>query len=402
MKNNLLPFIFLVLFFACSKKDDLPLDESTLEFQEGFVDRVTNGTVRAILPSQKSVLFLSSLEEENRLVKYNLSSRSNEWQAKTWYRELPTRTHKIYLYEEVVLFRDGHHDFAFNLENGNLLYDELRLDCPDSRLEGIDHHYFSTWAVMDTASELKKEIILIGDIRVSDLSEILVSPPYASNGDGRWLGRIMNVDPFENESGEVMLAVRYYDYDANNSIVHRTGIYNVSTRRWLFSNIPLEHHLLHTQTLIAGDHIYYGSYEILSCVDAKTGLTKWVTEAFATASSKSVVAIDGDVIFKSLNGTVQRRNGTTGELIWEKDLGRPNQLLLLKDKLFYVNNQGFSITDIESGELIKSFSSPYVNYEGDDYFIGKSSVLGFYDAESDYANILLNVGENFFHYQLAN
>ncbi|MFK7774322.1 MAG: PQQ-binding-like beta-propeller repeat protein [Saprospiraceae bacterium] len=406
------PFFLLLisLLFSCSKNELAPIDESpnqiidesTLVFQEGFTDRKLQTNIKAIFPSDKSILLAKTLTDEGELIKFNISTQTISWQATTWYREKAGTGNYNYQHENAILFRQGHHDFAYSIEDGTLLYDEERLDCPSSKLTGLNHHYYTRATVKDDLTQLDKEIIYIGDIRQSDIPEVLVSPPYDSIGNNNSLGRIMGLHAFENEIGEELLAIRYFDYDVDYpSFNDLFAMYNITQSNWVVTNALLDYHDSGTQSIEANGLIYYGSQSYVSCIDTKTGILKWVTEA-STLSPYYLLAYAEESIFvKNHDGMVQRREAETGNLIWETHLGHMQRFMILKDKLFAIGRD-FTIIDITSGEIIHSFPSPYIDYDPINYFGYTSNIMGFYDDATDVSYVFMNIGENMISYEMEN
>lgn len=406
------PFIFLLfsLLFSCSKNELAPvddssneiIDESTLVFQDGFTDRKLQTNIKAVFPADKSILLAKTSTDEGELIKFNLTSQTITWQAGIWYREKAGTGNYNYHHENAILFRQGHHDFAYNIEDGTLLYDEERLDCPNSKLTGFNHHYYTRATVKDDLTQLDKEIIYIGDIRQPDIPEVLVSPQYDSTGNNTSLGRIMGLHAFENEIGEELLAIRYFDYDEGSpSLKNMFAVYNISQSNWLVTNTPLDYHNSGTQSIIRNGLIYYGSQSHVTCIDTKTGTLKWVTEA-STLSPYYLLAYAEESIFvRNYDGMVQRREAETGNLIWETHLGHMQRFMILKDKLFVIGLD-FTIIDIASGEIIHSFSSPYIDYDPTNYFGYTSNIMGFSDDATDVSYLFMNIGDNMISYEIEN
>jgi len=406
-----LPFyvLFICLFFSCSKNElstnedssEEIIDESIFHFHEGFTDRKPNTNIKTILPSDKSILLTEFATEENELVKFNIPSLSNNWQAETWYRERAGTGSHNYHHENVILFRHGHHDFAINLEDGTLLYDVEREGCPDTRLTGIDYQYFTRSTVTDEATQLTKQIVLIGDIRKPDTPEFLVSPHYDSIGNNGSLGRIMGLHAFENEVGEHLLAIRYFDYESDYPLFKDLfAVYNITQSSWLVAQVPLEYHITGAQTVVANGLIYYGSQSHVSCLDVKTGELKWVTEANTLAPTKLLAFADGDIFVRDYNGMLQRRRAETGELMWETYLGNIQRFIIIHDKLFSIGKE-FTITSIETGETIHAFSSPYIDYDPAYYFDRTKDLMGYYDEAIKRSYIFLNSDDQMICYEIA-
>ncbi len=403
-------FILISLLFSCSKKELAPvdnsanevIDESSLVFQYGFTDRKLQTNIKAVFPFDKSILLAKTSTEEGELIKFDLTSQTISWQAETWYREKAGTGNYNYHHENIILFRQGHHDFAYNIEDGTLLYDEERLDCPSSKLTGLNHHYYTLATVKDDLSQLDKEIIYIGDIRLPDIPEVLVSPPYDSLGNNTSLGRIMGLHAFVNDLGEELLAIRYFDYGEDSpSFKDMFAVYNIYQNNWIVTNTPLDYHDSGTQSIQANGLIYYGSQSYVSCIDTQTGSLNWVTEASSLSPSKLLAYAKESVFVKNYDGMVQRREAETGDLIWETHIENSQRFMILKDKLFVIGRD-FTIINIESGETIHSFSSPYIDYDPNNYFGSTSNLMGFYDEALDISYLFLNIGENMISYEMEN
>lgn len=406
------PFFFLLisLLVSCSKNEIAPvdnlsnvvIDEGTLAFQDGFKDRKLQTNIKAVFPSDKSILLTRTSTDEGELIKFNITTKTIPWQAATWYQEKPGTGNYNYHYENVILFRQGHHDFAYSIEDGTLLYDEERLDCPSSKLTGLNHHYYTRATVKDDITQFDKEIIYIGDIRQSDLPEVLISPLYDSIGNNNSLGRIMELNAFENETGDELLAIRYFDYGENYpSFEDLFAVYNISQSNWVVTNAPLEYHDSGTQSIVANGLIYFGSQSYVSCIDTKTGILKWVTEASSLSPSKVLAYSEESVFVKNYDGMVQRRDAETGDIIWETYIENSHRFMILKDKLFVIGRD-FTILNIASGEIIHSFSSPYMEYYPNNYFGSTSNLMGFYDEATNISYLFMNIDDNMISYELEN
>lgn len=409
-----LPFyiLFLGLFFSCSDKaptiidlvpEDMvvsePIDESTLSLHDGFTDRKFNTQIKAILPAEKSILLTKSATGVDQLVKFDFTAQFDHWKAATWYPErLGVRNHH-YRHEDVILFRQGHHDFAIDLRDGTLRYDEEREGCPDSKLVGIGEHFFTWGVVVDEATQQEKEVVFMGDIREPDMPQKLLSPPYNAEGRDGSLGRIMGLHAFANEQGEELLAIRFFDFDPEAPLLQDFfAVYNVTQRSWQVPQVPLEFHDTGANSVVANGFIYYGSQSYISCVDTKTGAMQWVAEGYAIASPSMLAFADG-AIFMSNQGMLQRRDANTGDLIWETPLGNIQRFIVVHDKVFSIAAD-FSITSMETGEILHSFSSPYLEDESNFYFGKTKDLLGYYDEELKRTYIFFNIEDNLITYEL--
>lgn len=139
----------------------------------------------------------------------------------------------------------------------------------------------------------------------------------------------------------------------------------------------------------------FASQNYVSCLEKETGNLKWYNEANALGYNK-IAAADGDIFMKNNDGMIQRRNGETGKLVWERYLEYINQLIIVKDKLFAIGS-GFLIINIESGDLLHSYESPYVEEFPQNYFsYYASTLMGYYDTDLKRYHIYFNIEDNRF------
>ena len=410
MKKNLIVLGLLMFVVSsclknksltCEGKDKEIIDESNLTFHEGFKCRMLNTNIKAVFEAENSILLIKTETEENVLVKYSISNQFNIWNAATWYREKVCPGNSNYHYGDVILFRQGNHDFAINLEDGSLLYDEERDGLPDVKLIGFGYNYFSRWTVIDSVSQNTKEVIFIGDIREAKMPEFLTSPPYDSIGQYGKLGRIMGMHAFENEFGELLLAIRFHDYGPSGQLKDLFAVYNVSQHNWATEPVPFEFHKTGIQSVVADGLIYYGSQDYVSCIDTKTGVLKWVIQTAPHSPYILLAFADESIFLQGQNGMLQRRTAETGELIWETDLGNLQRFIVIKDKLFSIG-KNFKVTDIETGTIIHTFTSPYIDCNPISYFGYTKSLMGYYDASSNLTHIFLNIDKHMICYEIEN
>lgn len=399
--------LLIFLLISCSKKElvtvdatpEVLIDESTLIFQDGFTCRKINTNIKEVLPAEKSVLLLTSQREEEELIKFHIPSQSTLWNAPTWYWERAGVGNNHYQNEGVIFFRHGHHDFAIDLEDGTLTYDEELDGCPSSSITGIGDYYFTRSTVIDEITQHEKEIILIGDIQQPGNSEILVSPQYDTLGNNNRLGRIMGIHPFENEFGELLLAIRFFDFNHNSSgWKDLFAVYNVTNQNWTVEEVLLDYHDSGTQTMEANGLIYYGSQSYVSCLDTKTGDLKWYTEA-STLAPTYLMSYADEGVFVKQGEMLQRRQAETGDLIWETTIGNAQRFTIIQNKLFSLGRE-FLIIDIETGEILHSYSSPYVDYNPDYYFGYASDMMGYYDDTTKRTHIFINNGNDMICYEI--
>ncbi|HEB62424.1 MAG TPA: hypothetical protein ENI82_04645 [Bacteroidetes bacterium] len=410
MKKNLIVLGLLMLMVSsclknksltCEGKDKETIDESSLTFQEGFKYRMLNTNIKAVFETENSILLVKTETEENELVKYSILKQSNIWNAATWYREKVCPGYSNYHYENIILFRQGNHDFAINLEDGSLLYDEERDGLPDVKLVGFGYNYFSRWTVIDSVSQNTKEVIYKGDIREAKMPEFLISPPYDSIGRNGKLGRIMGMHAFENEFGELLLAIRFHDYEPSGQLKDLFAVYNVNQGNWVTEPVLFELDEIGHQSVVANGLIYYGSQDNVSCIDTKTGALKWGVQNAPHSPYILLAFADNSIFLQGPNGMLQRRTAETGKLIWETDLGNLQRFIVIKDKLFSIG-QNFKVTDIETGTIIHTFTSPYIDCNPISYFGYTKSLMGYYDANSNLTHIFLNIDKNMVCYEIEN
>lgn len=404
-------FFTLLLFFSCAKNEIveettnvLPeeeiIDESALTFQEGFTGKLLNTNLKAIIEEDKSIIISNDELAEERLFKFHIPSQSNLWEAKTWYEEKAGVGNRNYHHDDFILFRQGHHDFIIDLENGSLLYDDEIDGCPSSSLVGFGDYYFSIASVIDSLTDQIKEIILIGDLREQANSDILVSPLYDSIGRDGKLGRIMGLHPFENEVGELHLAIRYFDMDPSTPITKDLfAVYNITQDQWEVEHEPLAYHSTGTKSVVGNGKIVFGSQSYVSCLDTKSGMLKWVTDGGALGSSNLLGFADGDFFLVAPNNTLERRNGETGNLVWQNEMGEYFKFIILNNKIFSLGDR-FSIINIETGKILQSYSSPYTNYDATDYFNRTYKMMGFYDESIQKYYVYLNVGDDMISFEM--
>lgn len=403
-------FILMVcLFFSCAKNEIFfgegaqeIIDESTLTFKEGFNCRMLNTNILTVLEAENCILMVKTKKEENELVKYSISNQSNVWQVTTWYNDQICPPTFYYHNEDVILFRKGNRDFANNLVDGSLLYDEVGKGSPKGELVGYGYNYFSRSTSFYKATQNKCELIFYGDIRGSKMGDYLISPPYDTLGKYGEVGRVMGMHPFESKIGELLLAIRFFDFEPLGSNMQDLfAVYNVSQNKWATEPVPLEFHETGTQSIVANGLIYYGSQDHVSCIDTETGGLKWVIEA-SSLSPYSLLALGDESIFvRNLNGMLQRRNAETGELIWENDLGHLQRFIVIQDKLFSIG-QNFTVTDIKTGKTMHSYSSPYVDYNPNYYFGNANNLMGYYDEGSNLIHVFININEHMVCYEIEN
>lgn len=396
--------LIFCLFFSCSKKElgstNEPINKTSFTFEDGFTSLEINTNIKAILPSEKSILLSTSTPDKSELVKFNIPSQSKVWTSATWHRERSGTGSYSYHYENVILFRHGHRDFAINLDDGSLRYDVERDDCPDASLIGLGYQYFTRWPVIDEVTQNSKEIVLIGDIRRPDMPSALACPSYDSIGNNGSLGRIMGLHVFENESEEQLLAIRYFDFQPENPYLEDYfAIYNITKKNWVLTKVPLDYHTTGTQSIVANGLVYYGSQSHVSCIDTKSGELKWVTQAYALSPTNLLAFADGSIFIKDHNGMLQRRNAETGELIWESSLGNIQRFIIIRDKLFSIGKK-FTITNIENGETLHSFTSPYKDHHPKNYFSKTKKLMGYYDKETKLSHLFLNIDDNLAFFEL--
>lgn len=398
--------LIMLLVFSCKSEPDeiIPetcedLDISEIEFEEGFVDRRLDTNLKMVFPEQKSILFSSKIDGgEEQLIKYHIPTQSELWQAETWYEERAGALVNNHYHDNILFYRNAHLEFAINTQDGSIVFDEERTDCDDSGISGLDYTYYSKREFIDEATQLKSSAIVKGNVLDPAIPEVLVVPPYDAIGSSTSLGRVMSINAFENEQGNVMLAVRFHDNEPfGTPFKNFFSVFNVSQNSWEYI-VPLKHHITGGNTIINNDVVFMATQDSVSCIDLNTGIAKWATAGYGILR-QLLSLYNNDVIIRT-GGNIERRDGDTGQVVWSSNLGDHIQrFIVVNERLFCVGRE-FTVSDVASGNLLLSYASPYANCDAEYGFGYIQDLHGYFDEETNRYHIFLNIDDHLLFYEL--
>ncbi len=237
---------------SCEKEEELPFRKDTdgavtsmpYQWKTSLSDdgRLIYGTLSPTIQYDGNILFASQKEgkDGNTLSMISTATGDVRWQWNDFFdiQKSLFDIRYFHQYKNHLVFQEGRQFYHLDLSNGTTLQKEERNYQAD-RMSGLGEEYFVAGNFILNQEGLYEGAVFAGNI-VEQTSQLLIRPEFAReySGANQEVGIVGSAIPFEDNSGDILLA---YDYSDSQDKVANTymSLYNYSEQKVLYDKKPL-------------------------------------------------------------------------------------------------------------------------------------------------------------------
>ena len=262
---------------------------------------------------------------------------------------------------------------VFNIKTGELAWERFLGDCAINQgVFGVGNQYFVTRKITERDG-ISAHAVFVGDLRDRERLDLLFTPSYSRSAHN-WAGYgwITALAPFTGADGHAYLLTAFFEPTPDSYALHNfLGLYDVTTRTWVYERRPIFGHSADTQTgiqhlVISGTTAQISVEDKVINWDLAKGTVRDSMVLSITAgygpgyvTAHQLWANEQYIIVLTNNGDVRVFDKTSRAVLYRIDQGSTTVRVAFDlNRLFVPTGGSVSVYEISTGKKLETIRAP--------------------------------------------
>ncbi len=375
MRNYIFLLIFSCIFCGVSCSCSNPVTNDGLGdalWKASIVDKgYVDGEMRSVL-YKNGVLFLGARSGQSALYMLDKTDGKLLWKWSDLIRNSEIiSAYSYHQFDNVLVFENGSHNYAINLDNGQTLWRTQGDRSGDSYVSGIGTTYF--FAIGNPLDHAGSSSIYRGNIYTGTETEVVRFNPTT---DGGTLAKTPT--PFITQNGDTVLVIRLHRGVARGDTSQlRLVLYNLTKQQIVYDRLQRTANQLDGNAdllVVNNNRIYDAIGRSIVCNDLQTGEQLWRQEFSSAFLFSGLCLADGKIFAACEDVSLYALDAKYGSILWQKrNITGTTRTPVYLNGVVYIASGGdghFYAVDAANGDIIWKKESPEVKANSGAFFFG--------------------------------